>query len=251
MEHSARAVSRGHHFVGDADRPLRSGCLEHATRKLGGGRDTAARTEHRLHHHRSQIIAVVFDECLRSGQIVVPGEHEIVRRIPRSRAVGEIQHAAVVPTFEDQNFRASGCLDGGGDRHQVGFGARIGEANPVEAEPATHQPGQLGFGGVHAADTHVLLERLGDSVDHAVLTVAQQAGGVVAEQVDIGVPVDVGERGALSRDEHQRKRWVGENGACVAAGEMARRLVEVTPATRVAVGEVLACSVDGHVPTLE
>ena len=76
------------------------------------------------------------------------------------------------------------------------------------------------------------------------LAVAQQTRGVVAEEIDIRVAVDIGERGPLSRHERQRKRGVGEHGAGVAAGQVPAGLLVVLPAARVPVGELLARAIE-------
>jgi hypothetical protein len=124
----------------------------------------------------------------------------------------------VVAAVEDEHLRPPGELPGGGDRHQVRLGARVREADPVEPEPLAHQPGELGFARMHAADARDLPHRVLDRVEDAPRAVPEEAGGVVTEQVDVLVPVCVDEHGAVAADERQSERLVGEDRAGVTAG---------------------------------
>ncbi len=130
-------------------------------------------------------------------------------------------------------------LPGGGDRHQVRLGAGIREADAVEPEPLAHHSGELGFARMHAADARELPQRGLGGVDHALFAVPEQAGGVVAEQVDVLVPVGIHQHGAVAADERECERLVGEDRARVTAREEPRCVVMAPLALRVPRGERL------------
>ena len=73
---------------------------------------------------------------------------------------------------------------------------------------------------------------------HALLAVAQQPGGVVADQVDVGVSVGISQRAAVTADERQRKGGVVQDGSRAPAGKHGAGTFVVRSGLRVAVGGV-------------
>ena len=109
----------------------------------------------------------------------------------------------------------------GRDRHQVRLGAGVREPHAVEPEALAHQPRKLGLVRVDAADARELRAWPSYRVEHAPLAVPEEPGGVVAEEVDVLVPVRVGEHCPLAADERERERLVREHRAGVPAGQHA------------------------------
>ena len=184
-----------------------------------------------------EVVRVLVDQRRARGEIVVGRDHELVGRVPGRDAVREEEDAAVVAAVEDEHLRPPGELPGGGDRHQVRLRARVREADAFEPEPLAHQPGELGLARVDAADARERPSARCDGVEHAPLAVAEQPGGVVAEQVDVLVPVGVDEHGPLAADERQREGLVREDRPRVAARQEPPGLVVEPCALRVARGE--------------
>jgi hypothetical protein len=131
----------------------------------------------------------------------------------------------VVAAVEDEHLRSAGELPSGRDRHQVCLGARVREADAVEPEPLAHQPRKLGLLPMKPADARELAQRAVDGVEHAPLAVPEEPGRVVAEQVDVLVPVRVDEHGALAAHERQRERLVRKDRPRVPAGQDTSGLV--------------------------
>jgi len=91
-----------------------------------------------------------------------------------------------------------------------------------EGEKLTgHYSGQLGEADLvrmNAADAGVGGQSFGDGSVHALLAVAEKAGGVIAHEVDVGVTVGVGQGARVAADERQRERLVVQDRARRAAG---------------------------------
>ena len=146
----------------------------------------------------------------------------------------------MVAALEHEQLRASGGLRRRRDRHQAGLRARVREADAVEAEALAQQARELGFVRMQAADAREPGQRIVRGVEHAPLAVAEEPGGVVAEQVNVLVAVGVNEHRALAPDEGQGERLVVEHGTRVPAGQHLCRLGVEPPALRAPVGELAA-----------
>ncbi len=231
-------MARRHHLIGDHHRPHRAGGRERATDELAIGGHAPARTQHGFDDHRRQRRTVLGDDALGSRGVVVGRQHHVVGRVPRSGTADEVQNSAVVATDEGQDLGAPGGHHGGGDGHEVGLGARVGEAHAIDAEALAHEAGQRGFGRMDAAHADVVVEGGLHLVQHPGFAVAQQARGVVAQQVDVFVAVDVDQGGTVAGGEGQRERGVGQNGTGMTARHEPAGLVVVQLAGRIAVGEI-------------
>src|SRR5829696_4522815 len=175
------------------------------------------------------------------GEIVVGREHDVVGRVRRRQAAREREHATVVAALEDEHFRTAGRLDRRRDRHQIRLGAGVREAHALKAEPVAHRACERRLVRVNPADAPESAHRVVRRVEHPPLAVTEEPRRVVAEEVDVLVPVGVGEDGFLSTDECQRKGLVREHRAGVAAGEHLRRILVQPPTLWIALGEVSAC----------
>ena len=77
-------------------------------------------------------------------------------------------------------------------------------------------------------------------IEHAALAVPQQPCGVVAEEVEIGVSIYVGECCTTARRKGEWKRCVSEHRPRLPAGHVFACFVVVAAAARVAIGKIAA-----------
>ena len=115
----------------------------------------------------------------------------------------ERQHAAVIGAVEDKDMRAARERARGGQSVQVALGAGVAEADHVaRREPRADQLGKLGLIGVRRAERGAALQRALDrSLDHR-MRMPVEPGRVFAEEVQIGVAVEVEQARA-----HRRAPW--------------------------------------------
>ena len=137
------------------------------------------------------------------------------------------------------------------DGEQVGFGARVGEPHALMTEPVADQFGEADLEGVHSTDAGVVGQRIGHGGVHTLLGMAEQAGGVVADEVDVAVPVGIDQRAAVTFDERQRKRRVMQDRARASTWKHGAGTFVLLTRGGVAVGGVAAQPVhDCHKSTL-
>ena len=77
-------------------------------------------------------------------------------------------------------------------------------------------------------------------IEHAALAVPQQPCGVVAEEVEIGVSIYVGECCTTARRKGEWKRCVSEHRTGLPTGHIFAGFVVVAAAARVAIGKIAA-----------
>ena len=152
--------------------------------------------------------------------------------VPRHVAVRVVEDAAVVAAEHHHDHRTSGDDPRQGDRHEVRFGAGVGESHALVAEAIAHEFGEADLGGMNAADAGVGGQCFGNGRVHALLAVAEQTGGVVADEVDVGMTVCVGEGPGVAADERQRERRVVQDRARRSTGEHGTWHVRAGHATR-------------------
>ena len=89
----------------------------------------------------------------------------------------------------------------------------------------------------------MLLARcVGDGGVHALLAVAEQARRVIADEVDVGMTVRVGEGSGVAADERQRERRVMQDGASGPTGKHGTGTFVLRTRRGVAVGGVASHS---------
>jgi hypothetical protein len=141
--------------------------------------------------------------------------------------VAEVEQTAVVRAVEHGDAVASGAVAGELQRHQVGFGARVGEAHLVDRwEALTHELGEPDLVDVGGAEAPPAVERGVDGGCHRAWVVAEEAGRVVAEEVDVLESVDVDEPRPLGARDPERERVEIEHGPRRSAGEHPAGLLE-------------------------
>jgi hypothetical protein len=179
---------------------------------------------HGLEKHGKQLLAVLGEQRARALDIVV-GRHDIlIGHVHRAAAAHEIKHAAVVAAVEHHDLgghRAALALGedpGAGQRHDIALGAGVGETDQIDRRDALgDQPGEPGLVGVTAAVVPAVVQGAVDGgADHRV-GVAVDAGGVLAQHVDVLMPVGIPQAAALAARHGERERRIVQRGARVAA----------------------------------
>src|SRR5690606_3309780 len=118
--------------------------------------------------------------------VVVGTDHEVVRRVDEAAAAAEDEQAAVVGAFEHGDLGPTGRRDRGGQGQQVGLGPRVGEAQQIDrGEAVADGAGEARLGGGVTRQVHAVVDGLMHSGEDLGIRVAEQAGGVLPEQVDV------------------------------------------------------------------
>ncbi len=164
-------------------------------------------------------LAVPIDQLGRTLDVVVDPEHEIERDVERRRrACRKSDDAAVVGALEDQDLFAAS--DGSRRRqgHDVGLGPGVAEPDLFDrGEALANQGRQLSLVAGRRTHRDTEVERLVNRCLDGGVRVAEQAGGVLADEVDVPMPVEVDELCSLTRDHGQRKRIEVQDRAGIAA----------------------------------
>ena len=133
---AAERQARGHYLIQNQQRARLVGQRPQTLQKLRLAGDTAAGAQHRFHQNRRQILAVRSHLGLHVFQIVVARHQPFVGHVDRAAALPEGQHPTVVAALEHQHLTPLRHRRGGGQGHQVGFGARIGKAQQLHRRKA-------------------------------------------------------------------------------------------------------------------
>src|SRR5215472_12689796 len=132
------------------------------------------------------------DQCLDRLEIVVAAEQILERRIERAAMAAEIKDPAVVASLENQNFQPASDRACGADRHQICFGAGIGEPHQLDRrEAGTDRRREARLGRVVSAKIEAAFERLLDRPPDYGMRMAKHPGGELAEEIDVFVPVEI------------------------------------------------------------
>ena len=168
--------------------PVASHAAAQRGQELARRRDAAGPAHHRLDHHGGHGVV----DRVEPVDVVELDAGEVERGEQRLAAVAEVEESAVVGGVHHHDPVAAGVVAGELDRHQVGLGARVGEPHLVDRrEAGAHGLGEADLVDVHAAEAPPTVERGVDGGGHRRRVVPEQAGRVVAEEVDVLVPVDV------------------------------------------------------------
>ena len=133
---AAERQARGHYLIQNQQRARLVGQRSQALQKVRLTGNAAARAQHWLHQDRGQILAMRCHLGAHVFQIVVARHDPFVRHVDGAAALPKGQHPTVVSALEDQHLAPLGHRSGGGQGHQVGFGARIGEAQQLHRRKA-------------------------------------------------------------------------------------------------------------------
>ena len=239
---AAEGQARGHHLVEDQQRAALVGQHAQAVQKIDFAGDAAARAQHGLDQDGGQLAPVRRHALEHVGQVVVARHDPLVWHVDRRAAAGKGQHAAVVAALEHQHLAPPGVCAGRGQRHQVGLGARVGEAQQLHGRKAPlHLARQRTFARGVRRQAEAVFQRLGDGGADGGLGMAVQPRGELAQRVEVAVAVGVPQPAAFAAHHGGRKRREEQHAARVAAGQHQRGVVEDVLAGRASV----AVAVDG------
>jgi hypothetical protein len=144
--------------------------------------------------------------------------------------VVEVQDAAVVAALEDDDLLTSGRGACERERHHVRLGAGVAEADELDRrEAAADRPCKLRLVCVRPAERRPVRERRADRRLDGGVRMPVEAGGVLAEEVEVLVAVGVPDASAFAADDRERERRHMEDAPRVAAGHEAGPLL-VQPA---------------------
>ena len=223
---TARGQAGGHHLIED-QQTADPGALfaQRAQKGLRPG-NASGRTHHRLDQNRGQVVAMGADRRHRAFNIVV-GRHD-----PGKGGIGhhprlEIESAAMIAAFEYQQLAAAGGDARRGDGHQVRFGSRIGKAHHVDRGKArADERRKLRLKAVVGAKVDAPVQGPNHRRADRRVVVSEEPGCVFTEKVQIAVAIHIAERGAGTLAGTERKRFMIENAARVAAGHDLGRRIE-------------------------
>ena len=124
-------------------------------------------------------------------------------------AVDDLGHAAVVGPRERDDPPTASRGPGHPQREQGRFGARVGEPYPLHGRIAvTEHPGQPELGRVRGGKHRAGRERGRHRLDDRPERVPVDQRGVVVENVDVLVAVEVTDQRTVALGQHDRVRLV-------------------------------------------
>lgn len=141
----------------------------------------------------------------------------------------EAVDVTVVAAGEFEDGGASGVAAGEADGAHGGFGAGVDESDFFDGGAVDNGGGQEGFGLGGGTEAQAAGGGVADGVDDGGVGVAVEHGAPGADEVDVGVAVDVGEVGALAAGEEHggaANRAEGADGGVDATGDQAAGLGE-------------------------
>ena len=132
----------------------------------------------------------------------------------------------MVAALEDHDRGLRGRDARQGRREQVRLGARVAETHQLDrGEALAHRRSEALLVEVRRTEGDSVVERVANRLRHDRMRVAEEAGGVLAEKVDVLVTVGVGQPRALAAHDRERERLDVDDGAGVPAGHHLRTLV--------------------------
>ena len=175
------------------------------------------------------------DEGAGALDVVVLGEQKLERRVDHAALAAEIEDPAVIAAGEHQDLAAAGQGARRADRHQIGFGAGIGEAHHIDRrEAVADRRGKPRLGGTVRAEIPAAVERLVDGAADRGMRMAEHPGGELAQEIDVFVAVDIPQMRALAARHRQWERIDEDRRAGIAAGHRGTGILVLRKALRVA-----------------
>src|SRR5262249_28233693 len=159
--------------------------------------DAATGPEHWLDENRRKLVAVCLDEPLCPGDVVVRRDDEIVRHVGGRPAAHEAQNGAVVAALEHEDLPAPGERGRCGKGHQVRLGSRIREPHKCNGRKSlADYARELGLDDGMPREIDAVIERRDHGGANDLVRMAKDAGGELAQHVDVLVAVEIPEAGA-------------------------------------------------------
>src|SRR6516225_9437076 len=146
-------------------------------------------------------------QVLDSREVIVLPKQVFERRVERAAMAAEVKHPAVVAAAKHQNFWAASDCPRRADRHQIGFGTGIRKAHQLDRwEAGADSRGKARLERIVRAEIEPLIESgIDRAADHR-MRMAKDAGGELAEEIEVFVPVEVPQPRALAAHDRQRER---------------------------------------------
>ena len=171
------------------------------------------------------------DQALRLFRIVVGRDQEGEGHGDRRRLPAEVDGAAVIAALEHHDRIPAGHRAGGDQRHQIGLGAGGGEADSLDGRKSRAQQfGKPRFIRARRTIGHPAVQRLHHRRADRRMRVAVEAGGEVADEIGVGMAVDISQRCAGRGLDREREGRIEHAGARVAAGQALSRAFVMRPA---------------------
>ncbi len=167
------------------------------------------------------------------GVVVIA--HDVVERgVDAGMAGPERQEAAVIAAVEGHHRVAARRGARQAEAHQVGLGARIAEADQLDCRKTpAHELGEPRLVPIGPAEHQPAGQRLPDRIGDRRLGMAVEPRRILAQVVDVDVPVEIGDPCPLAADDRHGERVVVQDRARVAARHAARGGLEPRLAARI------------------
>lgn len=230
LRETAVGEATGHDLVDDEHGAPRGGRVAQEAQESRRARDRSGRALHRFDEDGDQLVVPQGGQrAPRAVDVVVRRHDKAVRERHFVAPVRpEAQHAAVVAAGEHENTpvgpaRIVLC---GGDGQHVGLGAGVAEADELHdrVETGAEQRRETAFVRVRRAEVVAFAEGARHRVDDARVGVAEETGGVLGEEVDVGVLVGGGEGAAGSGGDVEGERGSVQDCARVTSREVGSRM---------------------------
>jgi hypothetical protein len=247
---AAAAQAEGDDLVEDQQHAVAVGELPHAAQVSGLGLDQPARAQHRLHDDPGDPLVVLSQDRLGRLEVVERGDVEILgdaarhpalqanRGEPRGHEVGDRVRLdevvdAVIPAVHLDEAVLAGEGPGGAHREKRGLGPRVAVANQVErGDAVAEMSGVLVLDDRRRGEGRALLRLGARRLDQPRVGVSVDQRGEVVDQIDVLVPVAIGDAASLALLHEDGIGTVVAGGARVSAGQVLLRRLEVLPGLR-------------------
>ena len=181
-------------------------------------RDDPTGPQDGLHDHGGQVVGMLADGGTGTINVVVVEHDRFVRRVDGRAAATEIEQPAVIAAPRDRDARATGDHASQGDGHEIGLGARVGEAHEFEGRESVDEcAGKARLVDVVSGEADAIIECRSHRIKDGLLAMAVEASGVLPQHVDVLMPIYVDNTLRRAARDAQRERRVVEHGAGVAA----------------------------------
>ncbi len=223
--HPAVSEPEGHDFVEHQQRAVRFRQRAQGAQEFRFRGNHACGTHHRFDDDRGNLVAAFREDPFRGRHVIERDDRDRLQAVlghtqcvdggnrrpirpgidRRMHAHFEIVEGAVVAALHFDDQLAAGKRAGAADGHHGRFCSGIGEAHLVDRRNPPGKPfGQIGLrlqrSGIVRAERQLRGHRLGDRLEG--MTVNER--GVIVQQVDIGVAIQIGEGIALALHDRQR-----------------------------------------------
>ena len=230
---------RGHHLVEDEQDVSRRRRLAERVQKLRLARDHAARPLHRLDDDRCELVRVLGDLSRRGLRVVVSADEVREGGVERRIAVLEKEDAAVVGALEHHYRRLPAGDAGEREREQVRLRPGVAEADELDRREAlANRRREPSLVDVGRPEHDPVRERSADRLHDRRVRMPVQPRRVLAEEVEVLVPVRIDDTRTVAAHDRERERIDVNDGARVPARHELRPLLVQPAGLRIALDVV-------------